>query len=257
MLERTTITDVLRDTAAHHGVELLFAIESGSRAWGLASTDSDYDVRFVYCHPREWYLRLHPGRDMVGPLMQYDGELDLVGWDVRKFLHHLVSSNPNVLEWLASPQVYYAKEGLLHQLRELADGCFRPRKAMAHYLGIAHGARQAGLGEDGLWNVKKFFYWLRPLLAATYVQRYRRRPPITLKALLLLVEEADVIGAIDALTALKATVPEDYRCSIAPRLLDYGSELKQQATEVCNALDKEVPTGRDTDTFFRHLIGWE
>ena len=257
MLERTTITTALRETATHHGVELLFAVESGSRAWGLAGTDSDYDVRFVYRHPREWYLRLHPGRDQIGPLMQYGGELDLAGWDVRKFLHHLANSNPSVLEWLASPQLYYAQDGLLDPLRRLADGCFRPRKAMAHYLGIAHGARQTGLGEDGLWNVKKFFYWFRPILAAAYVQRYRERPPITLAALLPLVAAADVVGAIDALTALKATVPEDYRHRIDPHLVTYCSALKQQATEACTALEKEAPPTTEVDAFFRHIIGWE
>ena len=242
--------------AAHYDVELLYVCESGSRAWGLASTDSDYDVRFVYRHRPEWYLSLHPGRDMIGPLIERDGELDLVGWDVRKFLHHLASSNPGVLEWLASPIVYHSTGTFPEDCRRLADTYFRPRKAIAHYLGIAHGARQAGLDSDDRWNLKKFCYWMRPILSATYIVRHDRRPPIMIDELLPLVEDQELVGLVRELIELKGTVREDYRSRVDPRLITHFMELKTHATTACNGMDKDVSKSGEADAFFRQTIGY-
>ena len=250
------IAPALAQTASRYDVEILFAIESGSRAWGLASTDSDYDVRFVYRHPRDWYLSLHPGRDMIGPHIERDGELDLAGWNVRKFLHHLSNSNSNVLEWLASPIVYHTTDTFLHDCRRLADVYFRPRKAIAHYLGIAHGARQAGLDTDDRWNLKKFCYWMRPILAATYIVRHGRRPPITMDGLLPLIDDGELTALILELMSLKHTVREDYRTRVDPRLMTYFTELRVRATAACNGMDKDVRRSGEADTFFRQTIGY-
>ena len=102
---RAHISSVLQEAAREHGVRILVAVESGSRAWGFGSPDSDYDVRFIYAHPPEWYLRLRDERDVIErPL---DAQLvDLAGWDVRKALRLLLRSNPALYEWLCSPIVY-------------------------------------------------------------------------------------------------------------------------------------------------------
>ncbi|MEM6906851.1 MAG: nucleotidyltransferase domain-containing protein, partial [Pseudomonadota bacterium] len=91
------LTGIERD----FGVRILFAIESGSRAWGFPSPDSDYDVRFVYVHPTDWYLSLTPGRDVIELPIRDD--LDIGGWDLRKALNLLLKPNPVMLEWLSSP----------------------------------------------------------------------------------------------------------------------------------------------------------
>jgi predicted nucleotidyltransferase len=256
MFDSTYLEQRLLNATKTHNVHPLHACESGSRAWGLASTDSDYDLRFIYRHPREWYLSLHPGRDMIGPVMENDGELDMVGWDVRKFLFHLASSNPSVLEWLNSPIHYYQEGSFLSDCQRLADDCFRPRKAIAHYLGIAHGARQSGLGEDNLWNLKKFCYWMRPILAATYVARHESRPPITMEALLPLLEDRDLLSAVEELMQLKATVKEDHRLRIDSHLMTHLMEMKTRATAACNGMDKVQPDAQAADAFFRQTIGW-
>ncbi len=257
MLTASYLSDRLLRAAAHHHVELLYACESGSRAWGMASTDSDYDVRFIYRHPREFYLRLHPGKDQIGPIMEHDGELDMVGWDVRKFLFHLSGSNPGVLEWLRSPEPYFMEGTFREDCRQLADHCFRPRRTIAHYLRIAHGARQAGEGEDGRWNVKKFCYWMRPILAAHYVATTGERPPITITNLLKQVEDPELVTLVEELVALKATVREDHRVPISPRLMEYFSQLKTESFSTCNHLPHDVEDGDRANAFFRQTIGWE
>lgn len=103
---RARIDTTLVDLEIRENIRILWAVESGSRAWGFPSPDSDYDVRFVYVRPLEWYLSLNPGRDVVElPIVD---ELDVAGWDLRKALRLLVKANPALLEWLSSPIVYRA-----------------------------------------------------------------------------------------------------------------------------------------------------
>jgi predicted nucleotidyltransferase len=97
--KRTEIRSVLGEVAREENVAILFAVESGSRAWQFASPDSDYDVRFLYARPRDWYLSIEPGRDVIE--RPISGDLDVNGWDLRKALGLLVKSNPVLLELIA------------------------------------------------------------------------------------------------------------------------------------------------------------
>jgi len=100
----THIMSELRSIETREDVRILFAIESGSRAWGFASPDSDFDVRFVYVRRQDWYLSLTPGRDVIElPLV---GDDDINGWDIRKALNLALKPNPVLLEWLSSPVQY-------------------------------------------------------------------------------------------------------------------------------------------------------
>ena len=93
---RTRVEAELSRLETEHQVTVLFACESGSRAWGFASPDSDYDVRFLYVHRLPWYLQVEPGRDVIErPL---DDELDVCGRELRKALYLLRRSNPTLLE---------------------------------------------------------------------------------------------------------------------------------------------------------------
>jgi predicted nucleotidyltransferase len=113
-------------------VRIFYACESGSRAWGFESTDSDWDVRFIYVHPRDWYLTIdiEEKRDVIE--RPINDELDISGWDLRKALKLLRKSNPPLLEWLSSPIVYKEAGTVAEQLRGAVAECSSPISAFHH-----------------------------------------------------------------------------------------------------------------------------
>lgn len=160
---RQDIEARLRAIEREHGVRLLLAVESGSRAWGFPSPDSDYDVRFVYVRPRDWYLRLRPGRDVIETPIE--DEIDLNGWDVRKALDLLLRSNAVISEWIESPIRYRRDDPAVAGLRALADAVLDARALAHHYASLGVNAAARWLHGDGEVPVKKYFYALRPALA--------------------------------------------------------------------------------------------
>ena len=86
---RAYVAAKLGAVAAEEGVRVLYAAESGSRAWGFASPDSDHDVRFIYAHERDWYVSLWEDRDVVERGID-EKLVDLAGWDIRKALRLLL-----------------------------------------------------------------------------------------------------------------------------------------------------------------------
>lgn len=257
MLTTSYITNRLADLATEREVTIRYANESGSRAWGLASTDSDYDVRFVYQHPKEWYLRLDRPKDMIGPVMELGGELDLVGWDIRKVLFHLAQSNAGVTEWLYSPTVYVPDDAFREQLRDLAKSYFQPKKVTAHYLGVGRSAVLAGYDDAaGDWNLKKFFYYLRPLLAAAYVADEQKAPPVIFTELLGRVPDRTVRKLIEKLIAHKETVSENYRMVVPAELWNFTLKLREETESRVVALPKLVVDRSEADVVFRGLIGY-
>jgi uncharacterized protein len=125
----------LTELETSRGVRVLFACESGSRAWGFASPDSDYDVRFIYTGPAASYLTVHAARDVIEEPV--NAELDVSGWDLRKALGLLAKSNPPLLEWLDSPIVYRQDEAFVARFRALATAWFDPRASGHHYANMA------------------------------------------------------------------------------------------------------------------------
>lgn len=160
----------LYDIEAEEDVKILYACESGSRAWGFPSADSDFDVRFLYLHPKDWYLSidLERKRDVIE--RPIDDLIDLVGWDLRKALMLFRKSNPPLFEWLGSPIVYWEKFSIAKQMRKLAVTYYSPKACMYHYLHIARGNYREYLKGERVW-VKKYFYVLRPLLAINWLER--------------------------------------------------------------------------------------
>lgn len=205
---RSHIEGVLAAEAATRGVRVLYAVESGSRAWGFGSPDSDWDVRFVYAHPRDWYVRLSEGRDVIErPL---DGRLvDLAGWDVRKALRLALKSNPALYEWLVSPIVYADDGELGPALRTLFEAHASPRALAHHYWSIARGQWQREVEGRTQVRQKKYFYVVRPLLSLAFVAQCGRPPPMSIDALLAAVPmPPGPRAAFDDLLALKRATPE-------------------------------------------------
>lgn len=155
----------LADIERRFEVEVFYACESGSRAWDFASDDSDYDVRFLYVHPRDWYLSLVEQRDVIETPIE--GVYDINGWDLRKALRLAAKGNPVLFEWLSSP-IRYVERPLAAGFREVAYSVFDPRKAYHHYFSMARGQRRAYLGGETV-RQKKYFYAVRPLLACLHL----------------------------------------------------------------------------------------
>ena len=149
--------------AADEGVRLILAVESGSRAWGFPSPDSDYDVRFIYVRQLESYLTLKERRDVIErPIVD---EIDLSGWDLKKALNLLLKSNAVVSEWLESPVVYRKDEAKVVALKKLADRAMTPIALTHHYLRLAKRQYTRSIEPHSEVELKKYFYVLRPVLA--------------------------------------------------------------------------------------------
>ena len=146
------ITSQLKMIEESRQVRILYALESGSRSWGFASRDSDYDVRFLYVHPVEWYLSIRDQRDVIE--IPITDSLDIKGWDLKKALKLFRKSNPPLLEWLRSPIVYRDVAGLAESLRNLIPAFFSPKNGMYHYLHMAKGNFREYLQGESVWTKK-------------------------------------------------------------------------------------------------------
>lgn len=165
---KSQILSRLHEIEAEENVRIVYACESGSRAWGFPSADSDYDVRFLYVRPLEWYLSIDVKRDVIeGPVQ--DG-LDISGWDLKKALRLFRKSNPPLLEWLGSPIVYLEQYTAAESMRGLLPDYYSPTACQYHYLHMALGNYREYLKGDVVW-IKKYFYVLRPILAMNWIER--------------------------------------------------------------------------------------
>lgn len=158
-----------------HEIKILLAVESGSRAWGFASVDSDWDVRYVYIHRLDWYLKIDEQKDSQEEILPND--IDLSGWELKKALRLFRKSNPPMLEWLRSSIIYKEEFSTAAKLRELSAEYFNPKSCMYHYLSMARNNFREFLQKDFVKS-KKYFYVLRPVLACDWIRSENSFPPL-------------------------------------------------------------------------------
>jgi uncharacterized protein len=226
-------------------VRVLMAVESGSRAWGFPSPDSDYDVRFVYLRSRDWYLRLQAGRDVIEqPIVD---EIDLNGWDIRKALGLLLKSNAVISEWIESPIRYCDDHPVIEKIRTLADDVLDSRALAYHYANLGRNAAERWLEGDDPVPVKKYFYSLRPALAIRHLRMDSSlRPPMNLQALMAGCDlPADIAADIDELVEAKKRTNERSNGTRKPSLDRLIGDELARAAEVPG---REKP---DADMFER------
>jgi hypothetical protein len=200
---RDRIISDLDDIERTENVLILLAVESGSRAWGFPSSDSDFDVRFVYVHRPEWYLSIdvEDRRDVIErPLRDV---IDVSGWDIRKALRLFQKSNPPLLEWLQCPIVYRERSTFAQRLREFLPTFHSPKASFFHYLHMAQGNMREFLRGETVWR-KKYLYVLRPLLAMHWIERGLGPVPIEFGKLVdTTVPAGELRLALDELVAAK------------------------------------------------------
>ena len=203
------IETALRGQGAERGCRILFAVESGSRAWGFASSDSDYDIRAAYVRPLDWYLGLEEGLADTWNAMLPD-DLDIAAWDLRKLLRQFLKSNASLLEWIGSP-IVYSDCGLIGELKGLTDRVFNPTHVAYHYASMF---RHAMLDKDdeGTISVKKLCYALRANAAVDWVVQRETMPPTAFAAVLEGIPlSTDEVSAIEELLIMKAWATEGDR----------------------------------------------
>lgn len=243
----------LHDVEAENGVRILYAVESGSRAWGFPSADSDWDVRFVFVRPRDWYLsvNLEDRRDVIErPIVDH---VDLSGWDIRKALRLFARSNPPFLEWLTSPIVYRDERGFAAAMRELLPRYYCPVASQYHFLRMAQGNYRDFLqGPEVI--VKKYFYVLRPLLAVRWIEQGRGPVPMEFSRLLATIEDSDLKGEIETLIERKRRGDELARGpAIGPISRFIISELDRPRT-VARPSEKTDRDWEPLNELFRRMV---
>ena len=246
-----SIKNKLSEIEEKEEVRMIMAVESGSRAWGFASPDSDYDVRFIYVRKQEEYLRLMPVRDVIE--WQLDDVYDISGWDLKKALQLLRDSNPTLHEWCNSPIVYKENE-LAGPFRELTKQFFLPKKAMFHYLSMAeHATRQYLMGEEV--RIKKYFYALRPILAARWVAEKRTAPPMMFDELVEAQLPQKLAPVVEDLLEAKKQVSE---LGISSRIPELDAFIEEQLEELKVKAQQEENRKNGWDAleeFFRTALG--
>ena len=247
------IKQAITQVCHSHEITCLHAIESGSRAWGFASPDSDYDVRLIYCHKPEWYLQLFAGKDSF-EFIQDDllaVPFDIGGWDIKKTLQLIYKSNAVIFEWLHSPIVYQQQAATISELQQLSQAYFQPLSVFHHYRGMAKTA-SSSLDFTGSVLLKKLFYLLRALLAANWTVQYETPPPVLMSAMLDLVNEQAQLEILE-LIALKSQCAEGHTQAMSRTLQQVINELWDGLENPdLSAQDKHDVT--PLNEFYRHLL---
>ncbi|NHA06637.1 nucleotidyltransferase domain-containing protein [Mucilaginibacter sp. HC2] len=219
-----TIQQKLRELEQVQNIKILYACESGSRAWGFASPDSDFDVRFIYARPLNDYLGISDMPDVVG--LPVNEVLDIGGWDLRKSLKLFLKSNAPLYEWLQSPIVYKEDDNFAAELRQLMPTYFSLRSGANHYLSMAHNTLTDDLQAERV-KLKRYFYALRPTLACLWTVEKQTVPPMEFDHLRVLITDDKIQDAIDNL--LKRKLQADEKALIAP-----VSELNEWLADTLN-----------------------
>lgn len=240
-----------------HSVRILYAAEAGSRAWSIASPDSDFDVRFIYCHSPDWYLSVRDRRDVIEYPVD-ENDFDVSGWDLRKALRLFLKSNPAMREWLDSPVTYVDAGDLAGPLRAIMRTDYDRQVLASHYLGTALSRWKREVAEAKVVNSKAYFYVVRPLACVAWLGARDDLPPIKFEVLVNGIGmPADTRAEVADLLIRKQAGNEDEG---GPRfgLVDaWIADMLERAGEIRDALPAGNLKIDEIDTLFRQLIGQE
>lgn len=241
----------LQEIEERENVRILHCVESGSRAWGFASPDSDYDVRFIYVRPPEFYLRLDKTRDVIE--WQLDDTLDINGWDLDKALQLLHSSNPTLFEWNRSPIVYKTTPEWA-EISATADRFFKHKAGLYHYLSTARRNYREHLKYDTV-KLKKYFYVLRPILACRWILEKHLPPPMLFSELADACLDKALVPSVTELLRMKMETPE---LGTGPRIdiiNEYIESSIEEIEQILQAMpDKEILPWDELNRLFLQIV---
>jgi len=246
-----TILKKLLELEQTENIKILYACESGSRAWGFASPDSDFDVRFIYARPVNEYLGITELPDNVG--LPVNEVLDIGGWDIKKALKLFLKSNSTLYEWLQSPIVYQGDSAFADDLRKLMPEYFSLRSGANHYLSMAHNTLRDDLQTEKV-KLKRYFYALRPALACLWIVEKQSVPPMEFEHLRVMITDNDVQNAIDELLERKKIAVEKGMIAPVSLLNRWLSDTLNSCKEHIPALPSEKKYPDELNTIFRKYI---
>lgn len=249
------IIQKLENIQLEHDVRVLFAIESGSRAWGFPSPDSDYDVRFVYVRPVDWYLTINPGRDVIE--LPLEGDMDINGWDIKKALGLLLKPNPVLLEWLASPIRYIWDEEKCVRLQTFAEKIAHAKSCLHHYLNL--GGRQWKVYIEGKIhvNLKKYLYAVRPAMAIRWIRHNPNViPPMNFFELRDGIDLSErLVSKLDNIIRKKSQTKELGEGEAIPEINQFIIDEFAWAREAVEIINSEKSSlHEEADYLFRELV---
>lgn len=243
------IKSYLEKLEQEKNVEILLACETGSRAWGFPSPDSDYDVRLIYKHELNWYLGLGKQKDSI-EMMLDDNEIDISAWDLRKSLQLLWKSNAALLERIQSPIIYKKNDEFLSGFLDLANKAYSKIATLHHYLSMAKKGLEA-LQENENYKLKQFFYALRASVICLWILEKDELPPIEfLKAIQGLQIEQILVNRIHELIQLKATVSEKYLHNGESELIEFMVNSIKKAEQSAQSLPSSGIKTEELNAFF-------
>ena len=245
------IKNQLNELKKAQEIRVLLAVESGSRAWGFPSPDSDFDVRIIYIKKPEWYLSIRNRKDTIN---YFHGELlDINGWDIRKALSLLRKSNATPFEWAQSPIIYEEESGFRAKLLKLAKTFFQPHHTLNHYKGIASNSYNLN-PLSGEIKLKKLFYVVRPILAAKWILKRESVPPMDIWNLMAIIDETSIRNTIEELIKIKVAANEDFVYVIGKEIKEYIDQEMDLLANHEPLKKREVPDSEMLDLYFRELL---
>lgn len=248
---KETILQNLAELERSENIKILYACESGSRAWGFASPDSDFDVRFIYTRDVDHYLSIGEMPDVIG--LPVNEVLDIGGWDIKKALKLFLKSNSPLYEWLQSPVVYRQDSAFADEMRNLMPAYFSLRSGGNHYLSMANNTLRDDLKGEQV-KLKRYFYALRPALACLWIVEKQSVPPMEFEHLRAMITDTKVQNAIDELLERKKIADEKAIITTVPLLNQWLRDALDWCKERIPMLLSEKKHPDELNNIFRKYI---
>lgn len=244
------IVNRLKEIEAVNGIRILHAVETGSRAWGFPSPDSDYDVRFTYVEDLDWHLSLREKKDTMNPPIIDD--LDITGWEIKKVLGLLWKSNVSLLERLQSPIIYLDNSLFSCGIEGLAKSCFSPVAVMHHYNSMAKKYYHGFMEKDSV-RLKSYCYALRTAVAGKWVREVNEIPPIVFSNMFDVIEKG-TLDEILGMISIKSGESESYTHKRFPRIDDFLKVTIEDNDKVATSLPSGNGDFDELDAFYREIV---
>lgn len=251
---KTQIIEVLKRIELEYDVKILFACDAGSRALGFADHGSDYDIRFIYVHKLDWYLSIDQKKDVLevpkqdALTIEINPLLDMSGWELAKTLRLFRKSNPSLIEWLQSKEVYLQQYSTIEKMKAMTGSIFSEKSFIIHHINIARRNFDVGPGKQER-NIKLYLYILRSILSGLWIVKYGSVPPVEFPELIQTLSPGRVKeAALKILTAkqggerlqndLDLSIIDDFIIKEMQFLESFAKQLTKKHTDPTKTLNQ-------------------